>query len=144
MTVVRVLNPKMQYSKQFRDIVFTKVQTLAVSSITFYVNDTPFHDEYLAFRIGMCPVNGDPENGDLEIEFEGEDEITTGDFGGFFLDPDILISTKGRLKIKIVATPGSGENHSKWCPVSVVTDTYMESCSALDVNTIEERAVALM
>jgi len=116
-----------------RRTIISEVNTIAIDTVDFYYNESPFPDEYLAHRLGLLVLNSMGLQSENEISFEfnlntqeSKSEIITV-YSGMLTDPNNLIVNKNvplfkikkGQKIKFIAKTklGNGLEHAKWSPV---------------------------
>ncbi len=126
-----------------RRTIISDIPIFAVDEVVFYVNDTPFFDEYIAHRLAMIPLKTDLDvakaNPDrvvvLRLDRKAEEDYEVV-YSGDLVSSDPLIvpaheripiikMRRGqRLRFEAIARLGRGKEHAKWQPAAAVGYTY--------------------
>ncbi|KAI5168315.1 DNA-directed RNA polymerases I and III subunit RPAC1 [Pancytospora epiphaga] len=138
-----------------RRILISEIPTFAIHDIAIRENDTIFPDEYIAHRLGLIPLNVNPD--ELEYSYASNTTKNTLNFClsvknetremlvlysnqivwvpqegqqhlHVQLQPDVMIcklAPGNFLNIEITAMKGIGASHAKWSPVSLCSYRLM-------------------
>ncbi len=130
-------------ANSIRRAIIAEVPIFAVDEVVFYVNDTPFFDEYIAHRLAMVPLKTDlniakanPDRvvvlsldrkaeEDFEVVYSGD--LTSSDpliVPAYDRIPIIKMRRGQRLRFEAIARLGKGKEHAKWQPAAAVGYTY--------------------
>eukprot|EP01029_Cantina_marsupialis_P031828 TRINITY_DN9277_c0_g1_i1.p1 TRINITY_DN9277_c0_g1~~TRINITY_DN9277_c0_g1_i1.p1 ORF type:complete len:323 (+),score=82.89 TRINITY_DN9277_c0_g1_i1:73-1041(+) len=63
----KVSNCPVHVANSLRRVLISEVPTVAFDIVRFEANDSPFHDEFLAHRIGMIPINCEREEEEMLV-----------------------------------------------------------------------------
>jgi DNA-directed RNA polymerase subunit D len=123
-----------QVANKFRRIIEEEVPTAAIDRVEVFTNTSMFKDEYLAHRLSLIPVkfNGTSINeAYFELDVHATTEIrsvTAKDFqkfGGLSPVNDRALICKllpgESLHFKAYIKMGTGKEHAKWNPVSMIS-----------------------
>ena len=146
-----------------RRICIAEVETYAIDTVDFIVNDGALNNEYVAHRLGLCvlKVTGKLENNNkISTDFiceNNKEYVYLRDFDfpenvePVYPDTKITILTKGQsFRITANISKGSGLTHAKWSPVcpaffkKIENDKYhliIESTGSLTPRTIYTQAL---
>lgn len=150
-----IFNCHPSVANAIRRALIAMVPTMAIHNVLVYENTTIFPDEYIAHRIGLIPIDVNPdyfsflkdeENFDNVLNFRihkinTTDEIinlTSTDIEFIPADcqdqmvvnvkPGVLIcklAPKHEIEMTFKAIKGTGEQHAKWSPVSLCSYRLM-------------------
>lgn len=150
-----ILNCHPSIANALRRALIAMVPTMAIHHVLIYENTTIFPDEYIAHRIGLIPIEVNPEHFNFLKEEETFDNVLnfrihkinttdeiinlTSDDISFVpaecqehmaikLKPGVLIcklAPKHELEMTFKAIKGTGEAHAKWSPVSLCSYRIM-------------------
>ena len=131
-----------EYANTLRRTMIRDVPTLAIDAVNIYSNTSVLIDEIIVHRISLLVINSmsmdDEISFDLDVSFEDSNNLdssenvlrnyydVTADMlqpQGYFAHPKAIIVRlyKGeKLKLKAFIKKGTGKEHAKWCPVSVI------------------------
>lgn len=148
-----LLNCHPSIANALRRILISRVPTMAVHDVSIYENNTIFPDEYIAHRLGLLPIEIDPEF----FEYLKDEETTRNvlnfkiiktaeescnlmsndiefvpmegqeSFSVLF-KPNVIICKMvpgNKIEMTFKAIKGIGEQHAKWSPVSLCTYRIM-------------------
>jgi DNA-directed RNA polymerase subunit D len=123
-----------QVANKFRQIIQEEVPTVAIDRVEVFTNTSTFKDEYIAHRLSFIPVkfNGTSINeAYFELDVHATMEIrsvTAKDlqkFGGLSPVNDRILICKlfpgESLHFKAYIKMGTGKEHAKWNPVSMIS-----------------------
>lgn len=151
-----------RWINELRRVSKTRVPTVAIDVVHVYENNSCVHDEMLAQRLGLVPLDIDPSKfaDDEEVEFtlkastmRETTELLSGSLQGPYkpLIQDIVLTKldpNQSVNIVAIAKKGVGEVHAKWNPVSsfkrVADDTVYIETTGVPVQYVFETAVELM
>ncbi len=140
---ILLINTTPGLANSLRRAIIAEVPTFAVDEVVFYVNDTPFFDEYIAHRLAMVPLKTDlnivkanPDRvvvlsfdrraeEDFEVVYSGD--LTSSDpliVPAYDRIPIIKMRKGQRLRFEAIARLGRGKEHAKWQPAAAVGYTY--------------------
>ncbi|GAB6021778.1 DNA-directed RNA polymerases I and III subunit RPAC1 [Chamberlinius hualienensis] len=112
----------------FRRILISEVPTMAIEKVFINCNTSVIQDEVLAHRLGLIPINANPNF--FEYRQEGDEKGTAEDTIEFKLH---VKCSKNPNATKDSATPADlYKNHSvysgqlEWVPIDAQTDLYGE------------------
>lgn len=150
-----LLNCHPSIANALRRALISLVPTMAIHHVFIYENSTVFPDEYIAHRIGLIPLDVDPEYFTFLNDEETYDNIlnfrlhkindtdqiinlTSDDIVfepaenqehmAIKLKPGILIcklAPRNEIEMTFKAIKGIGEEHAKWSPVSLCSYRIM-------------------
>ena len=114
------------FANMIRRYSMMYVPTLAITSVTFYDNTSPYWDEYIAHRLGLLPIVQPKKMGkNIEVMFvldeQGPKKIYSKDLKSEddkikMAKDNISIATlgnNGKLRLEAKATVGRGIEHSR-------------------------------
>ena len=117
-------NISLAFVNHVRRLILTEVESWAVENVIFETNTTQFHDEVIAHRLSLCPIEVTlPQTSPLEatvpFDFTGPKILCSEDFDSSNLNfaPNIQICPlygSDQLKGYIHIVAGTGAIHSKW------------------------------
>lgn len=125
--------PDSTFVNNLRRVLMSQVPTVAIDTVLIYENNSCVHDEMLAHRLGLVPLDIDPEHvgDDEEIEFTLDAEtcrdtkdVLSRDLvskhASPFLDNIVLTHLDPNQKVRIIAKArkGKGAIHAKWSPIT--------------------------
>jgi DNA-directed RNA polymerase alpha subunit len=138
--------PNYQVANIFRRIIMGDIPTIAIDIVNVYENTSHYHDEYLAHRLGLVPLKykSDYQDVILEIDVHATTEVrnvTTKDLKGkvYPVDNDILICKlfPGQsLHLKCTVKEGTGNEHAKWSPVTIITFKKQDKIYFFEIESI--------
>lgn len=115
------------FANMIRRYAMARVPVLAIDTVTFYDNSSPFWDEYLAHRLGLMPVTTPaktPESAEIifSLDAAGPKVVYSGDMkssddGIKMAQEKIVISTLGEnqtLRFEAKAIVGTAKTHAKF------------------------------
>lgn len=150
-----LVNAHPSIANALRRILIAEVPTIAIHNISVRENDTIFPDEYIAHRLGLIPLDADPEmldysggecspgstlsfrltvrNDTPEVQSLYSDQIVWVPQEGqehlrAQLQPGVLIckmAPGNTIDMAIFAEKGIGARHAKWSPVSLCSYRLM-------------------
>lgn len=150
-----LINCHPSIANTLRRILISKVPTMAISDVSVYENTTVFPDEYIAHRLGLIPLDVNPEHFEFFTNEEAYNNvlhfklnkintekevinITSNDiefvpiegqehFPVKFKEDVIIckISPGKQLEMTFKAKKGTGEQHAKWSPMSLCSYRVM-------------------
>lgn len=150
-----ILNCHPSIANAIRRALIAMVPTMAIHNVSVYENTTVFPDEYIAHRLGLIPIDINPEhfkflqdeeNFDNVLNFKihkinNTDEVitlTSSDIQFVPIDcqehmevkvkPGVQIcklAPKHEIDMTFKAIKGTGEQHTKWSPVSLCSYRVM-------------------
>ncbi|ELA41726.1 uncharacterized protein VICG_01230 [Vittaforma corneae ATCC 50505] len=149
-----ILNCHPSIANTLRRILISKVPTMAIHYVSVYENNTVFPDEYIAHRLGLIPLEANPEYFSYfkdEETFENvlnfridktadkepvnlmSDDIEFvpaegQDHFSFRFKPNVLVCKMvpgNQVEMTFKAIKGRGEQHAKWSPVSLCSYRIM-------------------
>ncbi|KAM0680539.1 DNA-directed RNA polymerase core subunit rpc40 [Glugoides intestinalis] len=151
-----------------RRILISKVPTMAISDVLMYENTTVFPDEYIAHRLGLVPLDVNPEQFDFFINEEAYNNVLNFKLNKVNTEKDVInitsndiefipiegqehfsvklkqdviickVSPGKQLQMAFTAKKGTGEQHAKWSPVSLCSYKLMPRIILEKVFTGEE------
>lgn len=138
-----------QYVNALRRIALSEVPTMAIDDVVMMENSSVMHDEAIAHRLGLIPLQTDLERFVMDhecdckstlgcakcrvllyIDAEAKDKSRTVTSGELNSEDDYVRPVNGdipivvlapgqKLKVEAYARLGTGKIHAKWQPVSV-------------------------
>lgn len=150
-----LLNAHPSIANALRRVLIAEVPTIAIHNLSIRENDTIFPDEYIAHRLGLIPIDVDPEaldycsgecshrntlnfkltvrNDTLETLCLYSDQIVWIPMEGqehisVQIKPGVLIckmAAGNTIDMDIAAEKGTGQTHAKWSPVSLCSYKLM-------------------
>lgn len=150
-----LMNVHASIANALRRILIAEVPTIAIHNLSIRENDTIFPDEYLAHRLGLVPINVDPEalgyagnehshentlkfrlnvrNDTPETMLLYSDRIAWVPMRGqenmsVEIKPGVLIckmAAGNTIEMEMTAEKGIGQTHAKWSPVSLCSYKLM-------------------
>ncbi|HEV8289831.1 MAG TPA: DNA-directed RNA polymerase subunit D [Candidatus Norongarragalinales archaeon] len=110
-----------------RRAITSDMSSFAVSDVTFFENNSPMFNEYLAHRVGLVPLTFDPAAADdLQVTFslnkQGPGIVLSGDMQSsdekirVFNDkvPIMKLAEGQKLRFEGVAVKGTAKKHARW------------------------------
>lgn len=106
-----------------RRALMTEIPVVAVDVVVIDVNKSPRHDEIIALRLGLAPVDNEKlgEVREVEVDVSGPLSFTTDDIPEIpFVGTTSLVELREghRFKARLILREGTGREHVKFCPVS--------------------------
>lgn len=149
-----LLNCHPSIANALRRVLISKVPTMAAHYVSVYENNTVFPDEYIAHRLGLVPLEANPDHfsyfkdeetfnnvlnfrisktADKESVNLMSDDIEFvpaegQDHFNFRFKPNVLICKMvpgNQIEMTLKAIKGRGEQHAKWSPVSLCSYRLM-------------------
>lgn len=72
--VFEMINIDVSFANALRRIMISEIPTVAIENVYMWNNSSIIHDEVLAHRLGLVPIDVDPR---YLVQFEGEDDEPT-------------------------------------------------------------------
>lgn len=160
---VFVVRPDSKFVNCLRRTLMSQVPTVAIDTVFIYENNSCIHDEMLAQRLGLVPLDIDPNSigDDEEIEFTLEAEThrdmkdvlsreLVSDHVKPFLDHIVLTHLDPNQKVRLVAKAkkGTGETHAKWSPITsfrrIEDDKVFIETTGLAAQQVFDMGMALL
>lgn len=142
-----LINAHASIANALRRILIAEVPSVAIHDISISENDTIFPDEYIAHRLGLVPIEADPELlGAAKLHFRLDTRNDTQEIQCLYSEqiawlpaegqedwnvrvkPGVLIckmAPGNAIDMEITAESGIGKKHAKWSPVSLCTYKLM-------------------
>ncbi|TBU02118.1 subunit RPB3 of DNA-directed RNA polymerase II [Hamiltosporidium tvaerminnensis] len=157
-------NSSISFANSLRRVLLSEVPTIAIDLVEIEKNNTVLPDEVIAHRLGLIPIYStntdlkfhnectcDSHCSECSISIDlsvsntddairlvtSNDLFTSSDTPLFkFSKPPLLakLSKNQTLKLKCIARKGIAKDHSKWCPVSVVSYEYDKTNKRRDTD----------
>lgn len=166
-----ILNCHPSIANTLRRTMISLVPTMAVHNVSIYENNTVFPDEYLAHRLGLIPLDVNPEYFNFFNDEETFDNVLTfkinktateentnllsndiefvpiegQDQFNFSFVPNVLICQMvpgNQINMTFKAIKGRGKDHTKWSPVSLCSYRLMPRI-VLEKDFFGEEAIEL-
>lgn len=167
-----IINCHSSIANAIRRILISEIPTVAIHDLLIRDNDTIFPDEYIGHRLGLIPINIDPEllefkNGKSTykntLHFKLDCKNETNDIICVYsesivwipsenqenfnvsINPEILIckmAPRNSIYIEMYAEKGIGMTHTKWSPVSLCSYKLMNKI-VLEKDFFGEDAIKL-
>ncbi|XP_061385316.1 uncharacterized protein LOC133320734 [Danaus plexippus] len=119
-------NKDASFANALRRVMIAEVPTLAIELVTIYENTSVLHDEFLAHRFGLLPI----------------DSNRVRDFKYKKHPIEVAKLTRNqRLNCQLIAVKGIGKLHAKWSPVS---NAVFQSTGALSPEQIVDMAFEVL
>lgn len=146
----RLLDAYPAFANALRRTMIREVPIMAIDEVEFIANDSAMHDEVIAHRLAMVPLQTPPKgyalpwdcgcregrcskcSVTLTLNREGPAEVMSGDLKSSDGEaspvsgtiPILKLLEGQRLELRAVARLGLGKQHAKWVP-GVVSYKYM-------------------
>lgn len=151
--VFDLYNAEASFANALRRIMLSEVPTVAIETVNIYMNRGVMQDEILAHRLGLIPVNIDPQSlSDIEeVKFklhvlnEGPEDrkvysrdlilVSDQTIEKPLVHDDILITILvpgEEIEVECICAVGTGADHSKFSPVSTASYRTLPVVKVLD------------
>jgi DNA-directed RNA polymerase subunit D len=151
--IIRGINAP--FVNTIRRIILEEVPSMAIDEVVMIENSSVLHDELLALRLGLIPLNTDLDSYNLQeecncnselgcnlcrtiltLDYEaGKEAVTVYSKDIISEDPNIIpvskkipivkLAPNQKVRLEAYAKLGKGKDHAKWQPVYVCTYRYI-------------------
>ncbi|KAL0266100.1 UNVERIFIED_CONTAM: hypothetical protein PYX00_011816 [Menopon gallinae] len=149
-----MINTDCSVANALRRILISEIPTLAVEKVLIHKNSGVMPDETLAHRLGLIPIEADPEDVDgKELEsLAFRIDVKNGESGIMnvyshdiqcvqpsrrpWFKKNVLITRlapKQEIEVEMFCSKGTGKEHAKWSPVCPATYRLMPDIQIEDV-----------